>query len=140
LEEIARESILILLALLARGVDEYPYGDFDLDPGYFDPREVHLLSLRHASKHDWVGLTVEQWIRWVAVQWGVTRHLPVALRKPRGERRDTFRIRPLEGELRVVEAPEPVFTQPRVSRAQQILRDLRLIDYDGEGAMVLTDR
>ena len=140
LEEIARESILILLALLARGVDEYPYGDFDLDPEYFDPREVHLLSLRHASKHDWVGLTVEQWIRWVAVQWGVTRHLRVALRKLRGERRDTFRIRPLEGELRVVEAPEPVFTQPRVSRAQQILRDLRLIEYDDEGSMVLTDR
>lgn len=140
LEEIAQESIAILLALLARGVDEYPYGDFELDPEYFDPREVHLLSLRHASKNEWVGLTVEDWIRWVAVQWGVARHLRVALRKLRGERRDTFRIRPLEGELRVVEAPEPVFTQPRVSRAQQILRDLGLVEYDDEGVMVLTDR
>jgi hypothetical protein len=74
------------------------------------------------------------------VQWGVARHLRVALRKLRGERRDTFRIRPLEGELRVVEAPEPVFTQPRVSRAQQILRDLGLVAYDDEGVLVLTDR
>jgi len=139
LEEIAGASIVILLALLARGVDEYPYGDFELDPEYFDPREVHLLSLRHASKNEWVGLTVEDWIRWVAVHWGVARHLRVALRKLRGERRDTFRIRPLEGELRVVEAPEPVFTQPRVSRAQQILRDLGLVEYDGEGVLVLTD-
>ncbi|AKF86365.1 hypothetical protein MFUL124B02_25810 [Myxococcus fulvus 124B02] len=140
LEEIARESVEILLALLARGVDEYPYGDFELDPEYFDPREVHLLSLRHASKNEWTGLTVEAWIRWVAVQWGVARHLRVALRKLRGERRDTFRIRPLEGELRVVEAPAPVFTVPRVSRAQQILRDLSLVEYDAEGVMVLTDR
>jgi hypothetical protein len=140
LEQIAQESVAILLALLARGVDEYPYGDFELDPEYFDPREVHLLSLRHASRNEWVGLTVEDWIRWVAVQWGVARHLRVALRKLRGERRDTFRIRPLEGELRVVEAPEPVFTQPRVSRAQQILRDLGLVAYDDEGVMLLTDR
>lgn len=139
LEQIARESVAILLALLARGVDEYPYGDFELAPEYFDPREVHLLSLRHASKNEWAGLTVEEWIRWVAVQWGVARHLRVALRKLRGERRDTFRVRPLEGELRVVEAPEPAFTQPRVSRAQQILRDLGLVKYDDEGVMVLTE-
>jgi hypothetical protein len=140
LEEIAQESISILLALLARGIDEYPYGDFELDPEYFDPREVHLLSLRHASKTEWTALTVEGWVRWLAVQWGVARHLRVALRKLRGERRDTFRIRPLEGELRVVEAPAPVFTQPRVSRAQQILRDLGLVDYDAENVMVLTAR
>lgn len=69
------------------------------------------------------------------MQWGVARHLRVALRKLRGERRDTFRIRPLEGELRVVEAPAPVFTQPRVSRAQQVLRDLGLVEYDDEGVM-----
>jgi hypothetical protein len=140
LEEIAQESIAILLALLARGVDEYPYGDFQLDPEYFDPREVHLLTLRHASKVEWSGLTVEGWVRWLAVQWGIARHLRVALRKLRGERRDTFRIRPLEGELRVVEAPAPVFTQPRVSRAQQILRDLGLVEYDAEDVMVLTAR
>jgi hypothetical protein len=71
LEEIARESVEILLALQARGIDEYPYGEFDLDPEYFDPSEIHLLSLRHASKNDWSGLTVEDWIRWVAVQWGI---------------------------------------------------------------------
>jgi hypothetical protein len=140
LERIAQESVAILLTLVARGVDEYPYADFELDPEYFDPSEVHLLSLRHASKNEWVGLNVEDWIRWVAVQWGVARHLRVALRKLRGQRRDTFRIRPLDGELRVVEAPAPVFSQPRASVAQQILRDLGLVAYDDEGVLVLTDR
>lgn len=139
LEEIAQESIAILVSLLARGVDEYPYGDFDLAPDYFDPSEIHLLALRHAWNNDWRGITVEAWIRWIAVRWGVGRHLRVALRKLRGERRDTFRLRPLEGELRVVEAPAPVFTQPRLSTAQQMLRDLCLVEYADERVMALTD-
>jgi hypothetical protein len=139
IEEIAGESIAILLALLARGIDDYPYGDFEIDQEYFDPREVHLLSFRQAISNEWNGMTLEDWIRWLAVQWGVTRHLRVALRKLRGERRDTFRIRPLEDELRVVEVPAPVFTQPRVGKALQILRDLGLIDH-GEDAIVLTQR
>jgi hypothetical protein len=140
LEEVASESVAILLALLARGVDEYPYGDFELDPEYFDPREVHLLSLRQVSRNEWAGMTVEAWVQWLAVHWGVARHLRVALRKLRGERRDTFRIRPLEGELRVVEAPQPTYTIPRVSRSVQILRDLGLVDNDQDGVVVLTER
>jgi hypothetical protein len=140
LEEVAAESVAILLALLARGVDEYPYADFELDPEYFDPREVHLLSLRQVSRSEWAIMSVQEWIRWLAVHWGINRHLRVALRKLRGERRDTFRIRPLEGELRVVEAPKPGYTIPRIGRSVQILRDLNLIDYNDEGAVVLTPR
>ena len=116
LEVAAEESVQILLALLARGVDEYPYADFELDPEYFDPEEIHLLSLRHASRTTWIGITVGERVRWLSVHWCIGRHLRVALRKLRGERRDTFRIRPLEGELRVVEAPPPTYTIPRVGR------------------------
>jgi hypothetical protein len=64
--------------------------------------------------------------------------LRVALRKLRGEQRDTFRIRPLESEFRVVEAPQPTFTFPRVGNTVQILRDLGLIDYNVDGAVILT--
>lgn len=140
LEVAAEESVQILLALLARGVDEYPYADFELDPEYFDPQEIHLLSLRHASRTTWTGMNVGEWVRWLSVNWCIGRHLRVALRKLRGERRDTFRIRPLEGELRVVETPPPTYTIPRVGRTVQILRDLGLIDFDDEQAVVLTDR
>lgn len=140
LEDVASEGVAILLALLARGVGQTPYGDFDLDPEYFDPREIHLLSLCQISQSEWASLTVEEWVRWLAVHWGVARHLRVALRKLRGERRDTFRIRPLEGELRVVEAPKPTFTIPRVDSTLQILRDLDLLDRNEEGCLVLTDR
>ncbi len=139
LEDVASESIAILLALLARGVEEYPYGDFELDPEYFDPHEVHLLSLRQVSRSEWKDMNLETWVRWLAIHWGIARHLRVALRKLRGERRDTFRIRPLEDELRVVEAPAPTYTVPRISQALQILRDLGLTDSNDEGAVVLTD-
>jgi hypothetical protein len=139
LETGAEKSLQILLALLARGVDEYPYADFQLDPEYFDPREIHLLSLRHASRTEWTGMTVGDWVRWISVHWGVERHLRVALRKLRGERRDTFRIRPLEGELRVVEAPAPTYTIPRVGRTIQILRDVGLIDFNDEQMVVITE-
>jgi hypothetical protein len=139
LEEVAEQSIEILLALLARGIDESPYADFDLDPEYFDPQEIHLLSFRHASRTTWTGMTVGEWVRWLSVNWCIGRHLRVALRKLRGQHRDTFRIRPLEGELRVVEAPAPTYTMPRIGRTVQILRDLGLIDFDEEEAVVLTE-
>jgi hypothetical protein len=81
-----------------------------------------------------------EWIRWLSVHWGISRHIRVALRKLRGERRDTFRIRPLDGELRVVDVPEPTYTIPRVGRSVQILRDLDLVDLNDEGAVLLTAR
>jgi hypothetical protein len=139
LEVIAEDSVEILLSLLARGIDEYPYADLALDPEYFDPQEIHLLSFRHASRTTWAGMTVGEWVRWLSVHWCVGRHLRVALRKLRGERRDTFRIRPLEGELRVVEAPTPTYTMPRIGRTVQILRDLGLIDFQEEQEVVLTE-
>lgn len=139
LEDVARKSFALLAALLARGVDDYPYADFDLDPEYFAPGEIHLLSFRQLAGGLWSGMTVEEWIRWLAVHWGVSRHLKVALRKLRGERRDTFRIRPLEGELQVVEAPEPTYTAPRVSKAVQILRDLDLLEMREGGTVSLTE-
>ena len=40
IEALAEESVEILLALLARGFAEYPYAEFELEPEYFDPREI----------------------------------------------------------------------------------------------------
>ena len=83
-------------------------------------------------------MTVEEWVRWLSVHWGIQRHLSVALRKLRGERRDTFRIRPLEQELRVIEVPPPAATVPRLGKAFQILRDLDLTDLDANDWPILT--
>jgi hypothetical protein len=135
---VVEEGVQILLSLLARGLDENPYADFEFEPDHFDAREIHLLSLRQAWQSTWADMTVEQWVRWLSVHWGIQRHLSVALRKLRGERRDTFRIRPLEQELRVIEVPPPAATVPRLGKAFQILRDLDLTDLDDDKWPILT--
>lgn len=73
-------------------------------------------------------MTVGEWVSWLAVRWGIERHLRVALQKLRGQRQDTFRVRPLESSLQVVDAPEPAFTVPRIGTSLKILRDIALID------------
>jgi len=135
---LVNEGVQILLSLLARGIDEDPYGEFEFGRDHFDSREVHLQSFGRAWRSTWGEMTIEQWVHWVAVHWGVQRHLNVALRKLRGERRDTFRIRPLEHELRVVEVPHPAATVPRLGKAFQILRDLDLTSPDNDSWPILT--
>jgi hypothetical protein len=135
---LVEESVQVLLLMLARGIEANPYGEFEFDPDYFGPQELHLLSFGRAWASIWANLTIDEWVRWLAVHWGINRHLSVALRKLRGERRDTFRIRPLEEELRVVEVPRPAATIPRLGKAFQILRDLGLTGLDDEGWPRLT--
>ena len=138
LASLVEEGVHVLLSLLARGLDENPYAEFEFEPDHFDGREIHLLSFKQAWQSTWADMTIEQWVRWLAVHWGIQRHLSVALRKLRGERRDTFRIRPLEQELRVIEVPPPAATVPRLGKAFQILRDVDLTDLDADAWPILT--
>lgn len=138
-EDCAALSVKLLGMLLARGLPDAPYADFDFATEYFDPREIHLRSFRDLAHGEWSTLRVGEWVRWLAVHWGVGRHLQVALRKVRHEGKDTFRIRPLEGELRVVEIPEPVFTVPRVGRSVQILVDLGLLEASENGSTLTSE-
>lgn len=124
--DVARESTMLLLSLLARGLRDYPYQEFDLDPAYFSAGDVHLVTLRRWAK-EWEPWPFQDWVAWLGRRWCIERHLHVALRKLRGETRDTFRVRPLDGSYAVVEVPPVVFTSPRVTRAEQILRDLALL-------------
>jgi hypothetical protein len=128
---VARESALLLMSLLVRGLREHPYQEFDLDPAYFAPGDIHLVTLRRWAR-EWESWRIEDWLEWLGRRWCIERHLHVALRKLRAENRDTFRIRPLDGELTVVEVPPVVFTSPRITRAEQILRDLGLLAHTDE--------
>lgn len=123
---VARESTLLLLSLLARGIHEHPYEDFDLEPAYFSSEDIHLVALRRWSA-EWESWSLGDWVAWLGHRWCIERHLRVALRKLRGESRDTFRIRPLDNTFAVVEVPPVVFTSPRMRCAEQILRDLGLL-------------
>ena len=135
---LVEEGVNVLLSLLARGIGDNAYSEFEFEPDYFDSGELHLLSFGQAWRSRWADMTIEEWVRWLVVNWGVQRHLGVALRKLRAERRDTFRIRPLEQELRVIEVPPLAATVPRLGMALQILRDLDLTDLDEDGWPTLT--
>ena len=124
--EVAREAAMILLSLLARGLSEDPYKDFAIDPGYFSSEDIHLSSLQQEAVR-WLKWNIEDWIAWLGREWGIDRHLHVALRKLRYESRDTFRIRPLDESLTLVEVPDVAFTSPRIACASQILSDLGLV-------------
>ena len=131
---------MLLLSLLARGFDANPYAQFEFEPGYFDRSEIHLLSLERTWHATWFAMSIEEWVRWLSVHWIIERHLSVALRKLRGQRQDTFRIRPPEHELRVVEVPAPAATVPRLGKTFQILRDVGVMDDDVDGWPFLTAR
>ena len=127
IEHVARDSTILLLSLLARGLRDNPYQEFELDSEYFSSRDIHLNTLRRWAT-EWESWNFGDWLSWMGRRWCVERHMHVALRKLRTENRDTFRIRPLDGELQIVEVPPAVFTAPRVTQAEQILRDLGLIE------------
>lgn len=46
LKPLVDEGVYLLLSLLARVLDDNSYTEYDFDPDYFDPREIHLLSLK----------------------------------------------------------------------------------------------
>ena len=72
---LVEEGVQVLLSLLARGLDENPYAEFEFEPDHFDAREIHLLSFKQAWQSTWADMTVEQWVRWLSVHWGIQRHL-----------------------------------------------------------------
>ena len=135
---VVQRSLQLILALLARGRGAPDaYRAFDFEAGRFGGGAIDLVALGQRAG-DWREMSMRDWVRWLGVEWCVQRHLRVALRKLRIEHRDTFRLRPLDGELRLVDIPPATFTGPRVTRARQILLDLGLLARREE-ALILTD-
>lgn len=133
-------ALAVLVALVARGRETpigAPYRDFDFAPDRFGGDEIDLASFQ-AAQSGWSTRTVREWLRWLATTWGLERHLHVALRKMRADGRDTFRVRPLDDRLQLVEAPPASFTAPRVRCAQQILVDLGLLSRGKDRELELT--
>lgn len=123
-----RSATKLLATLLARDDGGFPYSDLQFPRGYFDFYEVNLLSLRHFGGGAWKGLSVGQWLQWLASKWGVFVHLKVALRKLHQESLETFRIIPHDDALEVVEPPDVGWTNPRLANLTRALIDLGLLD------------
>ncbi len=128
----------VLLALVARGAEGDPYSGCSFDVGYFDRYPINLRSLFSRATSTWGGMTLERVLHTLTV-WTIETHFRVAMQKlAASPPRDTFKVRPFDGELRVVDAPGPSFTIPRIQRAVGMLHDLDLVGSDDAGEPRLT--
>jgi hypothetical protein len=128
----------VLLALVARGTEGDPYAGCSFDAGYFDRYPINLRSVLARATSSWSGMTLEDVLHQFTV-WTIETHFRVAMQKlAASPPRDTFKVRPFEGELRVVDAPGPSFTIPRIQRAIGMLQDLDLVATDDAGELWLT--
>jgi hypothetical protein len=115
-----------LLAVLTRDCEDAPdYEQVGLTSEVLVDYPINLASFRARAK-EWINLTVSE-VFAKLIQWALHTHLKVALRKLRQTGQSSFRFRPSEMGLEVVEVPHPVHTVPRVNQAIQILRDLGML-------------
>jgi hypothetical protein len=128
--EVVRAAVRLLLALAARGGCSGFEDVCELPAGYLRYYQVNLQSFEQHADGDWRDVTMRELLGFIAVRWGVDTHLRVALRKLRGEARDTFKIKPTDQGLEVTDAPPPSFTNPRLKQALQILYDLKAVELD----------
>ncbi len=133
-------GIEILLALAARSENEAdPYGGF-VSPAELTDYPINLFTFHERSCGMWREMRLADLLGWLITEWGLDVHFRVALRKLRGEGKDTFRIRPTDEGLEVIEAPPPEFSNPRLRQAYHILCDLGAMNRDREsGLLSLTD-
>ncbi len=130
-------SAQILLCLMARDDQTQPaYHPVGFPAEYFSLYPVNLESLRQIGNSKWPGMTMANWLAWIAAYWGIEAHLRVALRKLRRESQDTFHVLPTDQGLVVAALPDPTYTTPRFSQAIQILQDVGAIDRSPNGEWV----
>ena len=129
------EAVAMLLALVARDDGTDPYASCSFGVGYLDRYPLNLRSLMRRARGELGAMTSRDAIGSLAA-WAIEVHYRVALQKLAvNPPRDTFKIRPLEGELRIVgDTPRPVYTAPRTHRAVVILHDLGLLQTRADGA------
>jgi hypothetical protein len=140
-ERIVLAALRILIALAARAPgDAGAYGSIEFEPGYFSNYPVNLGSLQRHCGTTWAALPMSRFLAWLLEHWGVELHLRVALRKLRGQSQSTFRIRPSDRGLEVIEPPSPAHTRPRFRQSLTILRDLGLLAGDDTGRLRPTER
>jgi hypothetical protein len=131
-------AVRVLLALVARGVEGDPYEGCTFEVGYFDRYPINLRSVLARAMSSWSAMSLEQVLH-AFTTWTIETHFRVAMQKlAASPPRDTFKVRPFDGELRVVDAPGPSFTIPRIQRAVGMLQDLDLVANDDEGEPQLT--
>ncbi len=137
-KEVISKALNILLVLAARYQENaLLYNINILSDRYLREYPVNLHKFWFHCHNTWKTLTMAEFLGWLAMDWGIEWHFEVALRKLRYENKDTFRIKPTDQGLKVVEVPFPARSSPRITQAKNILYDLELI-FNEEGSIKIT--
>jgi hypothetical protein len=135
---VAANVLHLLGALVRRSTNEDPYVRLHFEAGYFERYPINLRSFLHRAQHEWATLDAPEAMA-AALRWALATHWRVAMQKlGDAAARDTFKVRPLEGSVVIVDAPAPTFSVPRIHRVLGILRDLGIVDIDANDRPVLT--
>lgn len=127
----------LILALSARvESDGTGYAGFVHHHNYLAFYPINLDSFHSNVRNSWRNKSLHELLGWPSKDWGVSAHFRVALRKLRFESRDTFKIKPTDEGLEVIDAPIPAFSNPRLVQATQILQDLGALEMALEGLVV----
>jgi hypothetical protein len=137
-EAVMTYALKLLAALATRSHEGDAYAASPFAGEFLDDYPVNLQTFSDVAHGEWTRLTIAELLGWLADKWGIETHLRIALRKLRSNPQSTFRVRPTERGLEVMERiPKPTRTNPRMQRGLQILRDLGAIE-DGAGGSTLT--
>jgi hypothetical protein len=123
-DEVVALSLRLLLSLVARGIDQTPYGALVAADRFFETYEINLFSLRKCAADTWKSMNGLEWLEWLAASWTLRVHFRVALRKLRYQSQDSFRIIPIDEGYRVREAPLAQWSSPRLAQALRFLCDM----------------
>jgi hypothetical protein len=140
-----------ILALLHLRDDQNtnPYGSLPISADDLIDYPINLGSFRLRCDK-WCDLRLQD-VMADLFAWLLNTHLRVALRKLRNTGQSTFRFRPTERGIRIVDdIPPPAPTTPRFRQAVQVLRDIGALTRDGalagnptmpstEGAMLMKE-
>ncbi|HUS11237.1 MAG TPA: hypothetical protein VMZ30_12295 [Pyrinomonadaceae bacterium] len=134
---VARAALDLILDLSAR-VDSQSltYIGFVHHQNYLSYYPINLDSFYSNVRNSWKNKSLQELLGWLAKDWGISAHFRVALRKLRYESRDTFKIKPTDEGLEVIDPPIPVFSNPRLAQATQILLDLGAFEVISERIVI----
>lgn len=118
------------LALLSVRTSEadLPYASLPIGSDELLDAPINLQSIQ-ARFQAWQSMSLQHVAEDLFV-WCMNTHLRVALRKLRQGGQSTFRFRPSERGLQLVDIPEAAATTPRFRQAVQILRDIGALTRD----------
>ncbi len=132
--EIIAAALRTLIALASRTSNlTNSYGEIAFDDRYFNYYPINLRSFDYHLINSWSSLSLQDTLRWLLLNWGIDTHLRVALRKLRGQSQSTFRIRPSDRGLEVMDVPTAAHTRPRFNQAVRVLKDIGALEKTESG-------